>query len=164
MNTDRIEKEILLNAPLERVWNALSDSKRFGFWFGVDFDGPFIAGARTTGRIRPTRVDPEVAALQESHAGTPFTFRVDRIEPMRCIAFRWHPYAIDSNIDYSNEPTTLITFELQPVGETTRLKLTESGFDQIPMSRRLEAFQANDGGWSHQMKLIGKYLALPDAH
>src|SRR5579863_6999308 len=135
MSTDRIEKEVLLIAPLARVWAALSDSKRFGFWFGVDFDGPFIVGASTTGRIRPTQVDPDVAALQESHTGVPFTFWVERIEPMQRIAFRWHPYAIDRSVDYAHEPTTLITFELQDLGDATRLKLTESGFDQIPLSR-----------------------------
>jgi len=61
MNTDRIEKKIVLRAPLERVWQAISDSKRFGSWFGVDFEGPFQAGTRLRGRIMPTNVDPEVA-------------------------------------------------------------------------------------------------------
>ena len=43
MNTDRIEKKVLLHAPCERVWQAISDSARFGSWFGVAFDGPFAA-------------------------------------------------------------------------------------------------------------------------
>ncbi len=40
MSTDRIEKQILLRAPRERVWRAISDAKEFGIWFGVAFDGP----------------------------------------------------------------------------------------------------------------------------
>jgi len=32
MNTDQIKKEILLRAPLNRVWRALSDSTEFGSW------------------------------------------------------------------------------------------------------------------------------------
>ena len=44
MSTDRIEKKILLRAPIKRVWRALSDSTEFGTWFGMKFDGPFVAG------------------------------------------------------------------------------------------------------------------------
>ncbi|HYZ21211.1 MAG TPA: vanillate O-demethylase oxidoreductase VanB, partial [Rhodopila sp.] len=69
MTPDRIEKHITLRAPLERVWRAIADSAQFGTWFGVAFDGPFVAGAELTGRIVPTRVDPEVARLQQPHAG-----------------------------------------------------------------------------------------------
>ena len=44
MNTDRIEKKILLRAPRERVWRAISDAKEFGSWFGVVFEGHFAEG------------------------------------------------------------------------------------------------------------------------
>ena len=30
MNTDSIEKKIVLKAPRERVWRAISDSRQFG--------------------------------------------------------------------------------------------------------------------------------------
>lgn len=160
MTQDRIEKTILLRAPLERVWRAVSDATQFGTWFGVAFDGPFAAGAQLTGRIMPTQVDPEVAKLQKPHEGKAFAFSVDRIEPMHRISFRWHPYAIEPGVDYSAEPTTLIVFELQDVEGNTRLTITESGFDQIPLERRAKAFEANDGGWSKQLHLIEKYLAI----
>jgi hypothetical protein len=65
MSTDRIEKKILLRAPLERVWSAISDAEQFGKWFGVALDGPFVAGERLTGKIAPTTVDADVAKLQE---------------------------------------------------------------------------------------------------
>ena len=57
---DRIEKRITLNAPVERVWRAISQAHEFGAWFGVQFDGPFVAGAAVTGRITPTTVDATV--------------------------------------------------------------------------------------------------------
>ena len=159
-NTDRIEKKVLLHAPRERVWHAISDSKQFGNWFGVAFDGPFAPDKRMIGKIVPTTVDPEVAKLQEPHRGTAFEFAVERIEPQRIFSFRWHPYAVEKGVDYSKEPSTLVMFELQEVAEGTMLTVTESGFDRIPIERRAKAFAANDGGWSHQMKLIEKYLAL----
>jgi uncharacterized protein YndB with AHSA1/START domain len=159
-NTDRIEKKVLLRAPRERVWRAISDSKEFGTWFGVQFDGPFATDKRMIGKIVPTKVDPEVAKLQEPHTGMKFEFAVDRIEPQKLFSFRWHPYAVDSGVDYSKEPSTLVVFELQEVVGGTLLTLTESGFDRIPIERRAKAFAANEGGWTHQMKLIEKYLAL----
>ena len=158
MSTDRIEKQVVLKAPLERVWRAVSDSTQFGSWFGVAFDGPFEDGARLTGKIVPTTVDPEVAKLQEPHAGKPFEFTVERIEPPRRISFRWHPYAVEPGTDYSKEPMTLIVFELKEVAEGVLLTISESGFDRIPIVRRAEALKANEGGWEHQSKLIKKYV------
>lgn len=159
MTLDRIEKTILLDAPLERVWRAVSDATQFGTWFGVAFDGPFVAGAQLTGRITPTKVDPEVAKLQRPYEGKAFAFSVESVEPMRRISFRWHPYAIEPGIDYSAEPTTLIVFEFEDVDGNTRLTITESGFDRIPIERRAKAFEANDGGWSKQVQLIEQFLA-----
>jgi uncharacterized protein YndB with AHSA1/START domain len=160
MNTDQIRKEIVLKASRERVWHAISNSANFGTWFGVEFEGPFVAGSYLMGRIVPTKVDPEVAKMQEPYQGKAFQIFVEAVEPMNRFAFRWHPFAIDPNHDYSLEPTTLITFELSEAEEGTVLTITESGFDQIPIERRAQAFQANDGGWTHQAKLIEKYLAL----
>jgi uncharacterized protein YndB with AHSA1/START domain len=156
--SDRIEKKVHLRAQLERVWQAIADSSQFGIWFGVVFDGPFVAGTRLVGRITPTQVDPEVAAMQKPHEGKTFTFIVDRVEPMRTIAFRWHPYAVDPDVDYDSEPMTLVTFDLAEVADGVLLTISESGFDAIPLSRRAEAFTANDGGWAKQAELIKKYL------
>ena len=160
MSTDRIEKKVLLKATPERVWRAVSDAREFGSWFGVAFDGPFVEGSRLTGKITPTTVDPEVAKMQKPYEGKAFEFVVERIEPMRRISFRWHPFAIEPGVDYSKEPMTLIVFELEEAAGGTQLTISESGFDRIPLERRAKAFAANDGGWEHQAKLVQKYLVL----
>jgi uncharacterized protein YndB with AHSA1/START domain len=158
--TDRIEKKILLRAPQDRVWRAISDPKQFGSWFGVEFESNFVAGARIIGRIVPTKVDAEVARTQEPYAGTSFEFILDRVEPMRLFSFRWHPFAIDPDIDYSKEPMTIVACELEEVPDGTMLTITESGFDCIPLARRAQAFAANEQGWLAQTQLIEKYLTL----
>ncbi len=157
--TDRIERQVLLSAPLARAWRAVSDAREFGTWFGMEFDGPFLAGARLTGRITPTTIDPEVAKLQQPHAGKTGAFLVESVEPMRRFSFRWHPYAIEPGVDYSSEPMTLVVFELQEAPGGTLLRITESGFDRIPLARRAAARRANEGGWAHQSRLIEQYLA-----
>jgi len=156
---DRIVKTTVLKAPRDRVWRAVSDSQQYGAWFGARFDGAFTAGAKLTATIVPTEADADVAKSQEPYRGKTFTFEVERVEPPRLIAFRWHPYAVDPSVDYSKEPTTLIEFELEEVAGGTKLTITESGFDKIPLARRAEAFKMNEGGWQAQLMLIGKYLA-----
>ena len=160
MNTDQIKKQMLLESSIERVWQAVSDAASFGTWFGVEFDGPFVAGVAMNGRIVPTKVDPDVARLQEPHTGKPFEIFVEELTPMTRFSFRWHPFAIDPDHDYSNERTTLVAFSLVEIDGGTQLTITESGFDQIPAERRVQAFNANDGGWTHQSRLIAKFLSV----
>jgi uncharacterized protein YndB with AHSA1/START domain len=158
MNTDRIEKKILLRAPMARVWRALSDSTEFGSWFGMKFNGPFAAGATMRGVIVPTTVNAEVANAQRQYEGIPFEITIDRMEPERLFSFRWHPGAVDPAIDYSREPTTLVAFTLEEAADGVLLTVTESGFDQIPLERRAKAFAQNEQGWSMVVKLIEEHL------
>jgi uncharacterized protein YndB with AHSA1/START domain len=158
MNTDSIQKKILLHAPRKRVWRALSDSTEFGTWFGMRFNGPFAPGARMTGVIVPTTVDAEVASAQKKYEGIPFDFTIDKMEPERLFSYRWHPGAVDPDVDYSAEPTTLVVFELEEVADGVMLTVTESGFDQIPLARRAKAFASNEGGWTMVVRLIERYV------
>jgi hypothetical protein len=84
---------------------------------------------------------------------------IERIEPEHLFSFRWHPYAIEKGVDYSAEPTTLVEFKLEPAEGGVMLTVTESGFDQIPLARRAQAFKANEGGWEMQTTLVEAYLA-----
>lgn len=157
--SDRIEKRIMLKAPRARVWKALTNAEEFGNWFGVKLDGPFQARAPLQGVIVPTMADAEVAKAQQPYAGKPFEITVERIEPERLFSFRWHPFAVEPDVDYSKEPTTLIEFTLEEKPDGVMLTVTESGFDRIPLERRAKAFTANEEGWTMVVTLIEKYLA-----
>ena len=163
MSTDRIEKQVVLRAPMDRVWRAISDSQEFGRWFGVRIDGPFVPGASVTATITGTTVDEEVAEMQRPHAGAKATWQIVAVEPPRRFAYRWHPFAVEpdpENQDYAAEPTTLVEFTLSPTTDGVLLTIVESGFDAIPAARRSAAFEANSGGWAKQVELVRKYLAL----
>ena len=150
-STDRIERQILLKAPRSRVWRAVSNAEEFGNWFGVGFKGQtFAAGKNAQGNI--TYPGYEHLVMQ---------IAIERLEPERLLSFRWHPYAVDTSVDYSQEPTTLVVFELQDAGDGTLLSIVESGFDKIPAARRQEAFRMNSGGWDEQMRNIEKHVARP---
>ncbi len=140
-------KEIALKAPLSRVWKAISDAKEFGDWFQVDMsDQTFRPGQPVHAKM-----------TYPGSEGMPFEMVVAQIEPERLFSFRWHP-GIDPNYDYSGEPMTLVEFQLEAVDGGTKLTVTESGFESIPLARRAEAFRMNSEGWGIQMENIRKYV------
>jgi uncharacterized protein YndB with AHSA1/START domain len=83
---------------------------------------------------------------------------IQKIELQRLFSFTWHPYALDPQRDYSQEPPTLVAFKLEVTPQGTLLSVTESGFDHIPEDRRAEAFRMNTRGWETQMQNIKQYL------
>jgi uncharacterized protein YndB with AHSA1/START domain len=147
INTDTIVRKVLIHAPRSRVWRALTDSREFGAWFGVQFSDPFAPGARMRGPIR-----------HKGYEHLTMHFTVDAIEPERRFSWRWHPNAVDPSRNYDAEPTTLVTFDLEDAPEGTLLTVTESGFDRIPAERRAEAYRGNEGGWTYQVDSINRYV------
>jgi uncharacterized protein YndB with AHSA1/START domain len=145
--TDRIEKRIELKAPVARVWRALTDHREFGKRFRVELEGPFATGQVSRGRITYPGCE---------HVKWEAT--VQKMEPERLLSFTWHPYAVDPAVNYSQEPTTLVEFRLEPKDGGTVLVVTESGFDAIPKDRRFEAFRMNEGGWTEQMTNIVRHV------
>jgi uncharacterized protein YndB with AHSA1/START domain len=148
-STDRIERKIQLKAPRSRVWRALSDAAEFGAWFGVDFRGKaFVAGKPVQGKVTYPGYEHVVMEVQ-----------IERMEPERLLSWRWHPAAIDTSVDYSDEPTTLVVFELTEVDGGTLLTVVESGLDNIPLARRATVFRLNSSGWDEQMRNIETHVA-----
>ncbi|MGE2724728.1 SRPBCC family protein [Mycolicibacterium pulveris] len=159
MSSDRIEKQVVLKAPLERVWRAISDADEFGRWFGVRFDGPFVEGAALTGVMTPTAVDEEIAKSQEAYAGIAETWWIVAVEPPRRLAYRWHPYPVEDD----DAPTTLVEITLQDTADGVLLRIVESGFDAIPADRRASAFDDNSTGWATQTELVRRYVMMREA-
>ncbi len=147
-STDRIEKQVTFDAPRARVWRALTDVAQFNTWFGVSLTSPFTPGAAVSGKLNIRNYDHLT-----------LTIWIEALEPERFFSFRWHPYAIDESVDYSAEPTTLVTFTLEDADTGTRLTIVESGFDAIPESRRAQAFSMNTRGWDGQAENLRKFLA-----
>ncbi len=148
--TDRIEKKVLLKAPRSRVWRAIADAEEFGAWFRVKLERPFAPGATVRGRI-----------TYPGYEHVTMEVVVERIEPEQYLSYRWHPNAVDPGADYSSEPTTLVEFHLEEAEGGTLLTIAESGFDRIPLSRRAEAFRANDQGWAEQARNIERHVSRP---
>jgi len=143
-----IEKTIELKAPVARVWRALSDSREFGEWFRVRFEGPFVAGQVARGQL-----------LYPGYEHLKFEMLIKEMQAEKLFSYTWHPYAVDPKADYSQETPTLVEFTLHKAAGGTRLTVKESGFENIPAARRAEAFRMNSDGWAAQVRNIEGYLA-----
>lgn len=146
-STDRIEKVLELRAPRARVWRAIATAEEFGAWFRVRLDREFAEGATVRGRL-----------AIPGYEHVELELRIERIEPERRFAYRWHPAAVEAGRDYSAEPMTLVEFTLEETPDGTRLTIVESGFDRLPADRRAEAFRMNQGGWNGQAPRIAAHV------
>jgi uncharacterized protein YndB with AHSA1/START domain len=145
-STDRIQRSVVLRAPRSRVWRALTDPTQFSEWFGAVLKDPFTPGARVRGPV-----------TSRGYEHLTMDITIEQVEPERLFSWRWQPGG-DPDIDPA-EPMTLVVFELEDVPDGTRLTVTETGFDGIPVARRTKAYRENDEGWIGQMKAIKEYLA-----
>ena len=83
---------------------------------------------------------------------------VKKIRPRPRSRSRGSDSEIDPEYDYSKEDPTLVKFTLRNRPTGTLLRVTEEGFDHVPLVRRAKAFEMNTMGWGIQMKQIEEYL------
>ncbi|QDY70326.1 vanillate O-demethylase oxidoreductase VanB [Qingshengfaniella alkalisoli] len=151
--TDTIEKSTIIDASVERVWQALTDHARFGDWFGAKMSGPFEPGKEVT-----FTMSSNDSGCENSEKGLSFAATIRDMEKPNRFSYTWHPYAVDPDHDYSREEPTLVEFRLEEVAEGTKLTVVESGFERIPEDRRDLALRKNTGGWEFQMERIKAYV------
>jgi uncharacterized protein YndB with AHSA1/START domain len=143
MIADRIEQEILIEAPPEVVWELVTDPEHVGVWFG---DAAEID-------LRP---GGDAALTWEGH-GT-FLARLERVEPPRFFSFRW---ARPKGTPPAEGNSTLVEFSLNAEGDGTRLRVVESGFAAlaVPEDERAQRFADNAEGWNIELGHLRDYAA-----
>ena len=144
---DKIEKVVELNAPLARVWRAITNHEEFGEWFHVRLDQPFEVGKTTTGQI-----------TYPGHEDMKWTSVTERMEHESLFVFSWPPGDMDPDTDYDEDAKVFVEFRFEPTESGTRLTITESGFLQFPEAKRLEILRGNTEGWNIQAENISNYV------
>lgn len=131
MSENRIERETLIAASLERVWSLVADP---GFWV-ADVPGP--PGGAAEG---------ESMVVKNAEHGD-FPVRVEKVEPPTYVAYRW--VSAFPGEEMRDDNSTLVEFTLTPEGGKTRLRVVESGFAVLAGSEdlRRKAVEDNTGGW-----------------
>ena len=143
----RIDRTIEVKAPPDRVWRALTNAEELSAWFQVKIEGD-------------TTPDTEVWMTSEhpQHAGQRFRVRFAEMTPPHRFVWQWHPGEVDSSIDYSREPRTTVTFTLEPSARGTRLTVSETGFDEISLTRRAKVYRDNTQGWPEVLVWLQEYV------
>ena len=144
--TDRIERDVLIAAPVDRVWELITSPEHLGTWFGE-------TGAEVD--LRPG------GTLTVSWREYPAVHgRVEAVEPPHRFAWRWLT-ATAAGADATPANSTLVEFTLAAEGEGTRVALVESGFGALDVDA--EAREALVGshsrGWPMELDELAAHAA-----
>ena len=145
MVRDRIERETVIDAPLERVWEVITEAEHLGRWFGD-------AGAEID--LRPGGAMVLRWAPDRAHRG-----RVVAVEPPTRFSYRWAPFKDPGGEEPVEGNSTLVEFTLQPEGGGTRLRVVESGFASLATSdaQRTANHEGNTKGWELETDELRTY-------
>jgi len=145
---DTITRTININAPIERVWIALTDYREFGRWFQVSLDSPFAVNEITKGTLE-----------YPGYEGLPFWVKTTKLSRPNHFAYRW-PFDEKASPQSADDPTvtTLVEFMLEQQDTSTQLTIRESGFMGLPKLAGAKAFRDNQGGWDEQSKSVKEYV------
>ncbi|MFE9560356.1 SRPBCC domain-containing protein [Streptomyces sp. NPDC006487] len=148
MNADRIERDTLIEASLERVWSLVAEP---GFWVA---DEGSLAGMVAR--------EGESVVAKNSEYGE-FPVRVEKVEPPTYLAYRWASAFPGQELREDN--STLVEFTLSREGDKTRLRVVESGFAALAGSEELrdKALKDNTGGWPQVLDAFRKRAEQPVA-
>jgi uncharacterized protein YndB with AHSA1/START domain len=146
---DRIERELFVPVPRERVWAALTEPERLSAWFGSSAD----VDLRRGGALSFTW-----DAADGRHTNHAMVEVVDR--PHRFV-FRWRPFAGYESLPLTEGPATRVEFILDEQPPGTRLRVIESGFASLPPEVRRIQRERNTEGWDRELGELVIYLAPP---
>lgn len=144
--SNHITRQIQIDAKPQRVWDALTDANEFGSWFRVAFDGPFVVGETTTGKM-----------TYPGHEGVPWTSVTEAMDPPHRFAFRWPDLAEGESVSPDTHWLT-VSFTLEPTDGGTLVTLTETGFDAVPEERRVSLLRDNAQGWEIQSANLKRHV------
>jgi uncharacterized protein YndB with AHSA1/START domain len=148
MVPDQIERQTVINAPVERVWQLITAAEHLGQWFGD-------AGAEID--LRPGGAIVLRWAGYGSNRG-----RVVAVEPHSRFSYRWAPFKDPGGEEPVDGNSTLVEFTLQPEGDATRLRVVESGFASLATSeeQRAKNFDGNTDGWERETGELREYATV----
>ena len=147
MISDQIERETVINASIERVWELITEPEHVGRWFGD-------AGAEID--LRP---GGDMVIRWADH-GTNHA-RVVAVEPHTRFSYRWAPFKNPGGQEPVEGNSTLVEFTLATDGDGTRLRVVESGFASLAASeeQRAQNHASNTLGWQSELDELGEYAA-----
>jgi uncharacterized protein YndB with AHSA1/START domain len=142
MVPERVEREILIDAPPQVVWAVITEPDHVSGWFSDSAEIDLRPGGKIT------------LVWEGDHTEHG---RVEKIEPPHLFSFRWIRGA---DTDAREDNSTLVEFSLSAEGEGTRLRVVETGFSNLDLSEDDQAKDAEGHreGWEHELDQLREYL------
>lgn len=142
--SDSIERQIDIDAPIERVWQLVSEP---GWWINE-------------GEIREHRLEQrDVLTVVHDDTHGVFSIRTVELREPTFASFSWEPGSVPEEQRVGGKQTLVEFFlEERPGGVT--LKVVESGFASLPLSEeeRVKAFNGNTEGWLIELAAAQTFL------
>ncbi len=141
MIPSQIEKEIVIEAPIDVVWRVVTEPDQMKQWFSS---------------VADLEAKPGGAGLLSFEEGETFFLQIEAFDPPHRFAFRW---LHEQGTKPRPENSMLVEFTLHPEAGNTRLRVVESGFDQIDWSDERKAKYAQDHshGWQFYLGRLRDY-------
>jgi uncharacterized protein YndB with AHSA1/START domain len=147
MIPSQIEKEILIEAPIDVVWRVVTEPAHITQWFAGTAELERRPGGE--GRLAFER-------------GETYFLQVETFEPPHRFAYRW---LHDGGAKPRPDNSMLVEFTLHEEAGMTRLRVVESGFDQVDWTDEEKARYAegHTAGWSLIIGRLRDYAVRTDA-
>jgi uncharacterized protein YndB with AHSA1/START domain len=140
---DRIEREVVINASRQKVWEALTNTAEVVQWFGDIAEIDLRAGG--------------AARFGWSEYGHVFEAVIETVEPMQRFAYRW---ADTTEVAVDDGPSTLVEFTLDSVDGGTKVKVVETGFAAFPDDIHAKSLEENQSGWRLEFEDLVQHLTV----
>ena len=141
---DSIVREIVVAAPVQRVWEVLTRPEFLPRWFTAE---TAEIDLRPGGSL----------VLRWAEHGTGLA-RVERVDEPTLFSFRW---ALEPGVEPTPGEETLVEFTLAEKGDGTLLRVVESGFSALhrPAEKQEWHRERNVDGWRQVLEAIEKHFS-----
>jgi uncharacterized protein YndB with AHSA1/START domain len=142
MSTDRIEREIQIQAPRQRVWQVLTEAEHIARWFGDSAEVDLRPGGKM---------------IFTWDQGGSHHAQVERVEPPAFFSYRWARTTDEAPAEGNS---TLVEFTLTEAGSATLLRVVESGFDALRASEAEKSTEVREHvqGWRNELGELTQYV------
>jgi uncharacterized protein YndB with AHSA1/START domain len=140
METVAVERSVLINAPRERVWRAITDPAQLEQWYapGCPWEIPELQAGKTI-KFHNTDTDIQLATIEV-------------VEPLREFTLRWQLDPMHPGLTLTN------TFRLEPENDSTRVTVSQAGYEALPEGMRQEQLSMDEGAYAAIAESLKDYV------
>ena len=140
METLAVERSALINVPIERVWHAITDAAELEQWYapGCPWEIPSLQAGATV-KFHNTDTDIQLATIEV-------------LEPLREFTLRWQLDPMHPGLTLTN------SFRLEPENGSTRVTISQAGYDSLPEDMRQEQLDQDAAAYTAIVESLKNYL------